>query len=53
MEREKPSPGLLLEATPKVMSVPHSSKRVELRMGNGISKNKLESVKKVGTWQLS
>ena len=37
MEREKPSPGLLLEATPKVISVPRSSKRVELRMGNGNS----------------
>ena len=36
MEREKPSLGLLLEATPKVISVPRSSKRVELRMGNGI-----------------
>ena len=34
MEREKPSLGLLLEATPKVISVPRSSKRVELRMGN-------------------
>ena len=34
MEREKPSPGLLLEATPKVIRVPRSSKRVELRMGN-------------------
>ena len=35
MEREKPSLGLLLEATPKVISVPRSSKRVKLRMGNG------------------
>ena len=35
MEREKPSLGLLLEATPRVISVPRSSKRVELRMGNG------------------
>ena len=35
VEREKPSLGLLLEATPKVISVPCSSKRVELRMGNG------------------
>ena len=35
MEREKPSLGLLLEATPKVIIVPRSSKRVELRMGNG------------------
>ena len=34
-EREKPSLGLLLEATPKVISVPRWSKRVELRMGNG------------------
>ena len=36
MEREKTSLGLLLEATPKVLSVPRSSKRVELRMGNRI-----------------
>ena len=35
IEGEKPSLGLLLEATPKVISVPRSSKRVELRMGNG------------------
>ena len=35
MEREKPSLGLLLETTPKVISVPRSSKRVELKMGNG------------------
>ena len=35
MEREKPSLGLLLEATPNVISVPRSSKRLELRMGNG------------------
>ena len=35
MEREKPSLGLLVGATPKVISVPRSSKRVELRMGNG------------------
>ena len=34
-EREKPSLGLLLEATPKAISVPRSSKNVELRMGNG------------------
>ena len=34
-EMEKPSLRLLLEATPKVISVPRSSKRVELRMGNG------------------
>ena len=35
MEREKPSLGLLLETTPKMISVPRSSKTVELRMGNG------------------
>ena len=35
MEREKSSLGLLLEATSKVISVPRSTKRVELRMGNG------------------
>ena len=35
MEREKASLGLLLEATPKVISVPRSSKRVDLRMGSG------------------
>ena len=35
MEREKPSLGLLLEMTPKAISVPRSSKRVELKMGNG------------------
>ena len=35
MQKEKPSLGLLLEATPKVISMPRSSKRVELRMGNG------------------
>ena len=33
MEREKPSRGLLLEATPKVISVPCSSKRVDVIMG--------------------
>ena len=33
-EREKPSLGLLLEAMPKVISLPRSSKRKELRMGN-------------------
>ena len=38
MEREKPSLGLQLEATPKVISVPRSSKRVELRMRNGNGK---------------
>ena len=35
VEREKPSLGLLLEATPKVIRVPCSSKRMKLRMGNG------------------
>ena len=34
-EREKPSLGLLLETTPKVITVPRSNKRVELKMGNG------------------
>ena len=35
MERERPSLGLLLETTPKVISMPRSNKRVELKMGNG------------------
>ena len=35
VERERPSLGLILERTPEVISVPRSSKRVELRMGNG------------------
>ena len=35
MKREKPSLGLLLEATPNVISVRRASKRVEFRMGNG------------------
>ena len=35
VEREKPSLGLILERTPEVISVPRSSKRVELKMGNG------------------
>ena len=34
-EREKPSLGLILERMAKVISVPHSNKRVELKMGNG------------------
>ena len=34
VERERPL-GLILERTPEVISVPRSSKRVELRMGNG------------------
>ena len=33
--REKPSLGLILERMPKVISVPRSNKRVELKMGNG------------------
>ena len=35
VERERPNLGLILEKTPEVISVPHSSKRVELKMGNG------------------
>ena len=35
VERERPSLGLIPERTPEVISVPRSSKRVELRMGNG------------------
>ena len=48
-EMEKPSWGLLLEATPKVISVPRSSKRVELRMenGNGMMTTNLETVWKL------
>ena len=34
MEREKPSLGLILETTPKVISVPRLNKRVESKMGN-------------------
>ena len=34
-ERDRPSMGLLLETTPKVISMPRSNKRVELKMGNG------------------
>ena len=34
-ERERPSLGLILEKTPEVISVPRSSKKVELKMGNG------------------
>ena len=34
METEKPRLGLLLETTPKVISVPRSNKRVELKLGN-------------------
>ena len=35
VERERPSLGLILEKIPEVISVPRSSKRVELKMGNG------------------
>ena len=35
VERERSGLGLILERTPEVISVPRSSKRVELRMGNG------------------
>ena len=35
MEREKPSLGLIIERMPKVISVPCSNKRVELKMGTG------------------
>ena len=35
VERERPSLGLILEKTPEVISVPRSSKRVELNMFNG------------------
>ena len=35
VEREKPSLGLILERMPKVISVPRSNKRLELKMGNG------------------
>ena len=35
VERERQSLGLILEKTPEVISVPRSSKRVELKMGNG------------------
>ena len=35
MERDKPSVGLILQRIPKVISVPHSNNRVELKMGNG------------------
>ena len=35
MEKEKPSLGLILERLPKVISVPRSNNRVELKMGNG------------------
>ena len=34
MEREKPSLGLIFESMPKVISLPRSNKRVELKMGN-------------------
>ena len=34
VERERPSLGLILERTPEVISVPRSSKRVELRLNS-------------------
>ena len=34
-ERERSSLGLIIEKTPELIRVPHSSKRVELKMGNG------------------
>ena len=35
VERERPSLGMILEKKPEVISVPRSSKRIELKMGNG------------------
>ena len=35
VERKRPSLGLILEKTPEVISVPRSSKRDELKIGNG------------------
>ena len=35
VERERPSLGMTLEKTPELISVPRSSKRVELKMGDG------------------
>ena len=35
VERERASLGLMLEKTPEVVSIPRSSKRVEMKMGNG------------------
>ena len=35
VEREKPSLGLIFERMPKVISLPGSNKRVELKMGKG------------------
>ena len=35
VERERPSLGLILEKAPEVISVPRSSKRVELKISNG------------------
>ena len=37
VERERPNLGLILVKTPELISVPRSSKRVELKMGNGNS----------------
>ena len=49
MEREKPSLGMLPETTPKVISVPRSNKRVELKMGNG---NGMMNTNLVTVWKL-
>ena len=37
VERERPSVGLILEKKPEEISVPRSSKRVELKMGTGMA----------------
>ena len=48
VERERPSLGLILEKTPEVISVPRSSKRVELKMGmNGMLTTNLGVVWKI------
>ena len=46
VKRERPSLGLILEKMPKVISVPRSNKRVELKMGkgNGMLITKLRTV---------
>ena len=49
VERERPSLGLILEKTPEVISVPRSSKRVELKMGNG---NGMLITNLGGVWKL-
>ena len=49
IEREKPSLGLILEIMSKVISVPRSNKRVELKRGNGngMMTTNLETVRKL------